>query len=350
MRIGLLTSVPETLEAFFLPWISRWNEMGLTVFPASGPGPMTSRPPRYEAIPGITQTPRLEIIRGAKHLRQWCEANRLDVVLTSTATASAASRLRQLPCPVVYFCHGLHWSAEQHGSRSYFEFAEKLLLTRASGVISMNSEDREWFSTHASERPQLFLRYGVGLDLRAWPLTKPHTPKEPIRLVWIGAMTPRKRPMDALAIVEDLNNRGLSVKLDMLGDGALFALVRQKAQQLDGIQLHGQTRVLPHLQRAHGVLHTAEWEGLPRVLLEAAAVGRPSFGYDVKGVRDAPGVMVADSQGTPVKLADLVAQWADGSVKEPPVQRSDLQWTMAQDSVLDFILQIAEPSSRSLIQ
>jgi len=206
----------------------------------------------------------------------------------------------------------------------------------------MNSEDREWFSANAPEKPQLFLRYGIGLDLSVWPQTKPYTPREPMRLIWVGAMTPRKRPMDALEIVEDLNKRGLFVELDMLGDGVLLPLVQQKVQQMSGVQLHGQTNVLPHLQRAHALLHTAEWEGLPRVLLEAAAVGRPSFGYNVKGVRDAPGVLVGDSAGTPAKLADLVIRWVNGYAKEPSFKRSDLEWTTAQDRVFNFLAQIAE--------
>jgi len=349
MRIGLLTSVPQTHEAFFLPWISRWNEMGHTVFPASGTGAMKSKPPRYVGIPSISQQPRLGIVKGASKLDQWCKTNKLDVVLTSTATASAASRMRKLPCPVVYFCHGLHWTAAPRTPLNPIEFAEKLLLPRTAGVISMNSEDRKWFDSYAPGKPHLFLKYGIGLDLEEWPYTQRQSLEEPIRLLWVGAMTRRKRPLDALKVVQHLGDRGLSVQLDMLGTGPLLKEVLHNAREQKGVQLHGRTEVLPYLQSAHAVLHTAEWEGLPRVLLEAAAVGRPSFGYNVKGVRDAPGVSVSDSKSSPGTLGDLVARWADGSLKEPGVRRSDLDWKMAQDAVLDFLFQTLGDKSRNLI-
>ncbi|MGO8609752.1 hypothetical protein ACC848_43130, partial [Rhizobium johnstonii] len=72
------------------------------------------------------------------------------------------------------------------------------------------------------------------------------------------------------------------------------------------VTAEGRAAVAPALGSATALLHTAEWEGLPRVALEAAAVGRWCYGFDVKGLRDAPLVRLA-ADGDVDALAALVA-------------------------------------------
>src|SRR5690606_15419910 len=69
------------------------------------------------------------------------------------------------------------------------------------------------------------------------------------------------------------------------------------------VKLHGRVDPVPYFARADALVQTARWEGLPRVALEAIAMGRPTVGYDVKGVQDIPGAYLAPP-GNVEALAD----------------------------------------------
>ena len=343
MRIGLLTSVPLTLHAFFLEWIDRWESNGIQVFPASGPESdllVPARIPNYTQIGGLSQFPQPQLVLSLRQLQRWSSDSRLDVILTNTATASAAVRVRSMNCPIVYFCHGLHWSNEAFSLPNPYQAIERLLLRNTSAVITMNSDDGDWFSAHAGWLPRLHLPSGVGVELEDWPSTPNLPVGDPLRLAWIGALTKRKRPLDALEVVRKLNAHGISVELEMLGTGPLINEVRKQARHLEGVSIRGHVPALTAIRAANAVIHTAEWEGLPRVLLEATAVGRPTFGYDVKGVRDAPGTLTTPCGPSPTALADLLVAWLRGEVETPRVNRSSLDWRISHDAVTGLLKEV----------
>lgn len=343
MRIGLLTSIPLTHRAFFGDWVRRWNDTGHTTFPASGPEPAGELAPldeRFTVIEGLSQSPGVGTFRSVGEIRRWCFENDLDVVLTSTATASTAARLRQLPCPVVYFCHGLHWSGSRPFITNPYGLVERAMLRHTAGVITMNSDDYLWFGGDATPIPHLRLNAGIGLDLDAWPASPPPMDRETLRLTWIGALASRKRPFDALEVARHLADQGINVELNILGQGPLLSEVSERARDVTGVHVRGQAPALGYLQTSHALIHTATWEGLARVLLESAAVGRPSFGYDVKGVRDAPGVLTTHGRPDPVKLAGLVAEWWLGLLQSPDLDRDALDWRIAHSAVTALLARV----------
>src|SRR5699024_4391684 len=63
--------------------------------------------------------------------------------------------------------------------------------------------------------------------------------------------------------------------------------------------------------------HTATWEGLPRVMLEAVAVGRRTYAFDVKGVRDVPYARLLDDGDTAGMAAAIAADWESGELRRP---------------------------------
>jgi glycosyltransferase involved in cell wall biosynthesis len=245
----------------------------------------------------------------------------------------------------VYFCHGLHWSGDA-GLRSWpARTIEGGLLRRTAGVVTLNGEDEEWFRSRRAS-PLLRLPAGVGLDLGSWPHSMPPERSDGLRLAWVGEMSERKRPGDAVAAVRRLAARGLDVSLTMLGDGPLLDAVRAGAADLTGVRAIGRSDPRPVLADAHALLHTAAWEGLPRVALEAAATGRPAFGYDVKGLRDAPGAAVRGTAGDVEALADLVEGWWRGGIATPDVDRDSLDWRRAHAEVTTLLAQVVS-SARS---
>lgn len=318
MRIGLLTSVGRTIDAFFQEAVETWLEAGHVVRCAAGTQPAASVP--FDLIEGLTQRPAPSNVRVPLRLRAWAQEHDLDVIITNTATASTLARLAPLPCSLVYFCHGLHWNRDLHPAR----LVESALVRRADSVVTINSDDRAWFA--ARHDSVLYLREGVGVP-RSYPWTQLPT-SDALQLCWAGDFVPRKRPDLAVRVMADVVRLRPGSRLTMLGDGELVRAAQQLAHDLGvdaAITFAGRTDVRPHIEAAHALLHTATWEGLPRILLEGAAMGRQSFAFDVKGVRDVPGARLSPD-GDVAALARLITDNVPQQALDPAIgdaMRSD---------------------------
>ena len=169
MRIGVLTSVGRTLDAFFPQIIAGWEEAGHEVFCAAGSTPES--PLTFDLIEGLTQQPSPANWRVPGRLVSWAQDRRLDVVVTNTATASMLVRVRRMPCKLVYFCHGLHWNDGRHPA----QLVEGALARRADSIITINSDDHAWLSRR--HRNVVLLGQGVGVpeDAYAWSPSPPPT-------------------------------------------------------------------------------------------------------------------------------------------------------------------------------
>jgi glycosyltransferase involved in cell wall biosynthesis len=315
MRIGLLASTGGMLDSFFPEIAAVWEAEGHTVLTAAG-SPAERLPGAL--IGGLTRRPALSAPRARRELRAWCADAGCDVVVTNSATASALVRMSRLPVPVVYFCHGLHWNGVRTPQDRVWQTVEHQLLARTAAVITLNSDDEAWFRQRMPQHTVERIRAGVGLDLRSYP--RAPLPEGPLRLAWIGEHTARKRPHLALDAAAELHGAGVDFELTMIGAGQRLERTRRDVHVRglsDAVRVAGWGDARPVLREAHALLHTAQWEGLPRVMLEAFAVGRRSYAFDVKGVRDAPGaVLVPD--GDAAALARAVREdWGSGRMRTP---------------------------------
>jgi glycosyltransferase involved in cell wall biosynthesis len=336
VRVGLVTSVGRTLDAFFPAIVDRLEEQwGFAVSAASG---TDSRLRAWSRLEGFSQRPSLRVPTALRAVRTWSRELDHDVVITNTATASALVRIAGLRAPVIYFCHGLHWGQDTAPGARPWQIVEKALLRRTAAVITINRDDQAWFARHGGPRVHR-LPYGVGVPLEDYPAAG--APDDGLDLVWVGDFTPRKRPLLAVAVIRRLIEQGCAVRLRMLGDGPLHAAVVEEVarQGLDGIiRADGRDRVAPALASATALLHTAEWEGLPRVALEAAAVGRWTYGFDVKGLRDAPLVQLAPDGDVEILARLIHDDSARGAIRKVPDVRSALSVTAAADGIGSAIL------------
>jgi len=107
----------------------------------------------------------------------------------------------------------------------------------------------------------------------------------------IACLKPQKAPEDVVAVARLVCARIPGARFVLIGDGDLRArmesLVREYGLQ-DSVRLAGWRRDVP---RAMGcfdlLLMTSRWEGLPRVMLEAASAGLPIVATRVGGVEEA---------------------------------------------------------------
>lgn len=334
----MLASIGVTLDAFFPEIVDHLRDLGYVVESAAGTGTTKIDSTILE---GLTRRPGLRNWRAGASLRRWVHDNDLSVVLTSTATASALARLSVRDIPIIYFCHGLHWENNSGLRGLAWKAIETVALRRTSGAIALNGEDERWFRRHAPALPLIRLPYGVGIDPASYPRTTPPNATSTLRLCWIGEFGARKNPTHAVRVAHSLRSRGTAFHLDMLGSGTQFEATRRLVRELGlerSVTLHGHQPVKPFIESMDALIHTAKWEGLPRVFLESLAIGRQIFSYDIKGARDIPCATLtpyADTAG----MADALAEFAGKQTKDvdnfPPVD--ELSYAASARRIATFI-------------
>jgi glycosyltransferase involved in cell wall biosynthesis len=347
MHIGLLTSIGSTLDAFFPEIADDLRSRGHEVFLAAGTPTKTVA---STTLKSITRRPSLSNAGAHRDLSGWVATNRIDVVVASTATASALARLSLRKCPVIYFCHGLHWENNSGASALGWKTIEKALLSNTAGVITLNRDDQGWFTSKGPQIPALRLAYGVGLDPRQYPRIDPAESRT-TELIWIGELSERKNPLAAVQVASALKMAGTDFHLNILGNGPLReqTLSAISAKGLDDqVTYCGRIPAQPLMAGAHALIHTARWEGLPRVFLEALSTGRSIFSYDVKGTRDLAAVRLSPF-GDTEHMARSIAAWAPGRALQSALpEPADLSYARAAEQIEAFTADVClRPSPRT---
>lgn len=150
-----------------------------------------------------------------------------------------------------------------------------------------------------------------GIDLARLPPAAPHRETGPARIVCVGRLSAEKGYfglLDALAAIAPSTG---GVELVIVGDGPIAAAVRARACELgllDRIRFAGardENETLAEIARADILVLPSLMEGLPVVLVEAMALGRPVLASRVAGI---PELVVEGRTGymfTPSDWEDL---------------------------------------------
>jgi glycosyltransferase involved in cell wall biosynthesis len=106
--------------------------------------------------------------------------------------------------------------------------------------------------------------------------------------LFVGRMTPQKRPLDFVRLARRALDEGLDASFLLVGDGELAPAVDAAIAGYAGERV----RRVPFTDRmpeifamAEGLVITSEYEGLPIAMLEALAMGLPVLSTDVGDVR-----------------------------------------------------------------
>lgn len=246
------------------------------------------------------------------------EATRADVVVahgSATLAATARATARGGP-PFVYRLIGdpSYWTADP-----LRRVRVGALLHRAAAVVTYTEETAESLRHRYRLRASRVHAIGKGIEADRFP---PVTAAERAAaraqlgldpeaavLLWMGALSPEKDPHLALTVAEQIPQATLVV----VGDGPLRAeLTATAAVRRGDVHLAGAvTDIRPLLAVADALLLTSRTEGVPGVLLEAAAAGIPAVTVEVGGVRQ----VVVDRRGgrvvptrDPAELARAAAE------------------------------------------
>ena len=134
-------------------------------------------------------------------------------------------------------------------------------------------------------------------------------------IAWIGRLDPQKDPLLAIEAFGRLDASFSDCHLVMAGEGPLQGRIESTCARtglVGRVHLLGRVPDVPQLlARSCGMLLTSRWEGMPNVVLEAMAAGRPVVARLSEGVGDlvedgVTGWVVSDNQVS--SLASAIEQ------------------------------------------
>ncbi|MFP5235622.1 MAG: glycosyltransferase [Acidobacteriota bacterium] len=231
--------------------------------------------------------------RGWWRMHGWLRTNRPDVVHAHLPHAIFLARWSRLAAAVPVVVDTVHTSRTAAGGQR-LGFRISRFLSDCSTAVS-GSAARAWIGDGLiSAAKSLVLPNGIDVD--RWKPDAEARARMRAELgvgdgfVWLaaGRLEAVKNPaalLDAMALLPP------SSRLYIAGSGPLEQALREQAAALElteRVQFLGFVQdLLPWMQAADGVALASRWEGLPLVLLEAAACGLPAVATDVAGSRDA---------------------------------------------------------------
>jgi glycosyltransferase involved in cell wall biosynthesis len=263
-----------------------------------------------------------------------------DIVHTHSSKAGILGRLaaRAAGVPiVVHSIHGFGFNRTQPPLlRGALVAAERLvapLTTHFIAVSRAHLAEGAALGVVAPERATL-IRSGVHLhefaaagadrgSARAALLTALGLPEAAPLVGMVACLKPQKAPLDFVAVAARVAAGRPEAHFVMVGDGVLRGAV-EGAAAAAGIagRLHllGWRRDVPRLMAAFDVVAlTSLWEGLPRVVPEAIAAGRPIVATAVDGtaeiLRDGDNALLAeagDIDGLAARIGSLLDHPARG--------------------------------------
>ncbi len=164
----------------------------------------------------------------------------------------------------------------------------RMILRGASAVVA-NSAGLRNMSQESDPIPVHVIPNGVDTVFFA-PKATIEPGSAPFRLLFVGRLQAQK---NLLWLLEQLSSLGrepsLSFTLDIVGDGPLRPLLASHANKLslgDVVKFHGwkdKASIRAYYQAAHLLINPSIYEGMPNVVLEAMACGRPILASRVPG-------------------------------------------------------------------
>jgi glycosyltransferase involved in cell wall biosynthesis len=170
-------------------------------------------------------------------------------------------------------------------------------LNSAAFATSCTHQGVDYLQTQIPAIPSKVLFAPHGLPLEEYPFTTHQQFFPPIRILAVGRLVEKKGFEYLLRALKLLQEDNLEVESIILGEGPLRRKLEELTSELQLTHLHFEGAVSSHKVRAqmeHSSLLVApcvvgndgDHDGLPNVLLEAAALGLPILTTPVGGTRD----------------------------------------------------------------
>ncbi|WP_298035178.1 glycosyltransferase family 4 protein [uncultured Dysosmobacter sp.] len=260
-------------------------------------------------------------LRAYRQLLQLIKQHQIDAIYCSTPIGGLLGRIvgwRMGVKKVIYAAHGFTF---YHGAPWWWNFifkSEELALARVTDVlITINDEDMEAAQKFKLRgKGHVYQIGGAGVE-EHYPCQKEPEqmrkelgiPKDAIVLVSAGALNKRKNYAPIIEAISVLEQQKLFYLI--CGEGPYYKRLKRKISKkgLQGkIRLLGyRTDVLDVMRCADIFVLSSFREGLPRVTMEAMALGLPCIVSDIRGNRD----LITQGENGYICEADNIRQYEE---------------------------------------
>ncbi|MGD2164525.1 MAG: glycosyltransferase family 4 protein [Anaerolineae bacterium] len=293
-----------------------------------------SFPSRYTPVQDLVALMQL-----VRHFRQ----QNYDIVHTHGAKPGflgrIAASLTRTPV-VVHTVHGFHyWYGMTGFEKRFFIWLERLVAPLCDSLMSQNQEDMEFAVRRRICQPEKIHYLGNGIDIgrfrpeavapEAVSVTRRDLGVDSGETLvgMIGRLVRLKGYFEYVKAAQLLHHRGERVRFLAIGatqdkNTQISAPAMIARHGLQGImQFLGMRDDIAQLMAAMDIVVLPSYaEGIPRVLMEAAAMGKPAVGTDVRGTRE---VIVDGETGylVPVRDAPALADAISRLASNPTLRR-----------------------------
>ena len=227
-----------------------------------------------------------------------------DLVHTHSSKAGVIGRAaaKKLQIPVVHTIHGAAFHYGQSSLlRSLYVRAERWAAKRTDHFITVCDAMTEQYLAERIGTPDRFTTIYSGMEVE--PFLTPARSRADVRaelgvepddllIGKVARLFPLKGHQHAIEAAERLIPKYPKLKLMFVGDGIL----REEYQRrIDDAGLSANfiftglvppERIPELIQATDVILHTSEWEGLARVLVQGLLAGKPVVSFDIDGAKE----------------------------------------------------------------
>ncbi len=188
----------------------------------------------------------------------------------------------RMECPLVVTFYGFDIS--QLPKQKEWREAYRVLWDRATAVTVLSENMKEEAKRLGCPEEKLTVVH-LSRQVDQFPFRPPTS--ESSTVLFVGRLTPKKAPLDAVRALQRANAQDAGLKLDLIGDGKCREDIEEYVEEnelSDVVTLHGylsNEEVSAHMQAADVFLlpsktaPNGDEEGTPTVLVEAQATGLP---------------------------------------------------------------------------
>jgi glycosyltransferase involved in cell wall biosynthesis len=156
--------------------------------------------------------------------------------------------------------------------------------------LAISKDGEKFMQKHFSKNIIIYLKNAIEFEIFRNKENKLIDLKPPIRLLNIGSFVIKKNQKLLIEIAKVLTEKGVNFSVHFLGDGETketIQLMTKEAKLENSIHFHGNVdNVEEFLWQSDLYVHTALYEPLGLVILEAMAAGVPVISLDGRGNRD----------------------------------------------------------------
>lgn len=262
----------------------------------------------------------LQDLQALLSIRRELQRFRPDIVHTHSSKAGILGRLaaRQLGIPVVHTIHGAAFHHGQHPLLYHtYRLIERLAARCSSHFISVCDAMTAQYLQAGIGRSEQFTTIYSGMDVEAFQQAAParqeirrqlNIPDSCVVFGKIARLFGLKGHNWLIEAAPQVVKKFPRIRFLLVGDGVLREQYQHRIREL-GLEdyflftgLIPPTEVPRYVHAMDVVVHTSDWEGLPRVLPQGLLAGKPVVAFNRDG---SPEVCLHESTGLLVEHADI---------------------------------------------